>query len=446
MKRVCVLGGGESGVGASILASKQAYKVFLSDAGSISEAYRNMLIHYKIEFEENQHSLNKIIDSDIVIKSPGIADNTILIKKLIDKGIPIISEIEFASWFTDSYIIGITGSNGKTTVTKLTNHILLNAGENVAMAGNIGESFALQVAENPKEKYVLELSSFQLDGIEKFLPDIAIITSITHDHLDRYDYDFNKYISSKFQIVKNHSTSNALIYNADEVSISNWIERNKPASKLYPISIDENKVIGDGAIIKQDKIHIKINDKTFTMLTKNLQIQGVHNLKNAAAGSLAAKLLKIRNQTIKESLETFQGVEHRLEKVVKINKVSFINDSKATNVNATYYALDSMRAPTVWIVGGVDKGNNYEELLPLVNEKVKAIVCLGLDNSKIIEAFGNIIDDLVETNSMLDAVSKAFQFSEPNDCILLSPACASFDLFKNYEDRGNQFKECIKLI
>ncbi len=446
MKSICILGGGESGVGAAILAKKKDYAVFLSEASTIKETYRNMLLHFKIEFEEQQHSLDRILTSDLVIKSPGIPDHVELVLKIKEQGIPMISEIEFASWFTDAFSIGITGSNGKTTVTKLTHHILQEAGLNVAMAGNIGDSFALQVAENPKDTYVLELSSFQLDGVQKFSPDIAIITSITPDHLDRYDYEFSKYIESKFQIIKNHTASNSLIYNADEPVITNWIKNNKPASTLYPISFDADKVTGEGAIVEEDKIHIKIKDKTFTMLTKNLQIQGAHNLKNAAAGSLAAKLLQIRNQTIKESLETFQGVEHRLEKVVKINRVSFINDSKATNVNATYYALDSMRSPTVWIVGGTDKGNNYEELLPLVNEKVKAIVCLGLDNSKIIQAFASVIDDIIETTSMQDAVNKAFQLSEPNDCVLLSPACASFDLFKNYEDRGNQFKECIKLL
>lgn len=446
MKKISILGGGESGVGAAILASKKAYEVFLSEAGMLKDVYREMLLHYQIEFEENQHSLERILISDLVVKSPGIPENSLIVLEIKQKNIPVISEIEFASWFTDSFTIGITGSNGKTTVTKLTHHILEYAGENVGIAGNIGDSFALQVAEKPKDKYVLELSSFQLDGVDTFTPNIAIITSITPDHLDRYDYNFDKYIASKFQLIKNHTQDNALIYNADETSISNWIEIHQPLSKLYPISIHASKVPDEGAIIEGDKILIKIKDKTFTMLTKNLQIQGSHNLKNAAAGTLAAKLLQIRNQTIKESLETFQGVEHRLEKVVKLNKVTFINDSKATNVNATYYALDSMRSPTVWIVGGVDKGNNYEELLSLVNEKVKAIVCLGIDNSKIINAFGSIVDDILEANTMQEAVNLASQISEANDCVLLSPACASFDLFKNYEDRGNQFKASIKLL
>jgi len=446
MKRISILGGGESGVGAAILASKHDYDVFLSEAGSLKETYRNMLLHYQIKFEEKQHSKERLLSSDLVVKSPGIPDDVPLIEALKHKGIPVISEIEFASLYTKAFTIGITGSNGKTTVTKLTYHILKYADLDVAMAGNIGDSFALQVAESPKQNYVLELSSFQLDGIEKYSPDIAIITSITPDHLDRYDHNFEKYIASKFQIIKNHTEENVLIYNADEASISNWIKKHPPISKLYPISVDASKVPNEGAIIEEDKIHIKIKEKTFTMLTKNLQIQGAHNLKNAAAGSLAAKLLQIRNQTIKESLETFQGVEHRLEKVVKLNKVSFINDSKATNVNATYYALDSMRAPTVWILGGVDKGNNYEELLPLVNEKVKAIVCLGVDNAKIINTFGSIVDDIIETNAMEEAVKIAYEHAEANDCVLLSPACASFDLFKNYEDRGNQFKESIKLL
>lgn len=446
MKKLCILGGGESGVGAAILASNHNYAVFLSEAGLLKDMYRSMLLHYEIRFEENQHSKERILDSDLVVKSPGIPDNAPLILELKARGISVISEIEFASWYTTSFTIGITGSNGKTTVTKLTHHILKFAAMDVAMAGNIGDSFALQIAENSKQNYVLELSSFQLDGIDKYSPDIAIITSITPDHLDRYNNNFESYIASKFRIVKNHTQHNALIYNADEAAITNWIDTHHPLSKLYPISVDASKVPNEGAFIEEDKIHIKLKDKTFTMLTKNLQIQGAHNLKNAAAGSLAAKLLNIRNQTIKESLETFQGVEHRLEKVVKLNKISFINDSKATNVNATYYALESMRSPTIWIVGGVDKGNNYEELLPLVNEKVKAIVCLGLNNTKIFDAFGSVLDHVIEAKTMEDAVKIAYQLAESNDCILLSPACASFDLFKNYEDRGNQFKECIKLL
>ncbi len=446
MKKVSILGGGESGVGAAILAKHQQYRVFLSEGGQLKEDYRNMLMHYEIPFEEGKHTHERIFDADLVVKSPGIPDDVPIIIQLKEKVIPVISEIEFAGYFTKANLIGITGSNGKTTVTIMTYHILKHAKLDVGMAGNVGDSFALQVAESPKSTYVLELSSFQLDDIQEFNPSIAIITSITPAHLDRYNNDFPTYVASKFQIVKNHSNADSLIYNADEATITDWIASNEIASQLFPISVQPDRVPKQGAIIYEDKIEFIINDNSFTMLTKNLQVQGAHNLKNAAASSLAAKLLQIRNQTIKESLETFQGVEHRLEKVVKINKVSFINDSKATNVNATYYALESMRQPTIWIVGGVDKGNNYNELLPLVNEKVKAIIFLGVDNQKIIHTFGNIVVDIFETTDMQEAVKHAYSMAEANDCVLLSPACASFDLFKNYEDRGNQFKEAIKTL
>lgn len=442
MKKLAVLGGGESGVGAAVLAIKQGYEVFLSDQGKLQEKYKNVLLNNKIKWEEGKHSEELILAAQILVKSPGIPDHAPLVVKAKSEGIQVISEIEFASWFTSAKLIGITGSNGKTTVTNMIFHILKNAGLDVSVGGNIGQSFALQVAVNPSKNYVLELSSFQLDGIAKFKPHIAIITSITPDHLDRYEMDFDKYIASKMRIAMNQDENDYLIYNADEESVLKALEKHPVKSQLIPMSI--KKIEGENGLYLEDgKMIIKIKNNILDMNVSDLNVKGNHNAKNAMASNAVARLLKIRKETIRESMETFQGVEHRLEKVVKLNSISYINDSKATNINATYYALDSVKQSTIWIVGGVDKGNNYAELMELVNEKVKAIICLGVDNQKIIQAFNNVIDDIYETTSMEEAVVIASKLAEVNETVLLSPACASFDLFENYEDRGRQFKEAI---
>ncbi|MGB5667760.1 MAG: UDP-N-acetylmuramoyl-L-alanine--D-glutamate ligase [Maribacter sp.] len=442
MTRLVILGGGESGVGTAILGLKKGYSVFVSDIGKIKKKYKDVLEHFGINWEEENHSEEKILDANLVMKSPGIPDTVPLVIKLKEKGIPVISEIEFVSKFTDAKIIGITGSNGKTTTTMLTYHILKKDGYNAGMAGNIGDSFAKMVAENDFDFYVLEISSFQLDGIVDFKPNIAIITNITPDHLDRYGYKFENYVASKFRIAMNQTEEDYLIYDADDEVIMEWLEKHPVKSKLMPFSIKNQ--LNHGAFAKNDKIIIKINNETIEMMTSTLALEGKHNLKNTMAAATVAKLVGIRNDTIRESIANFQGAEHRLEKVLKIQHVQYINDSKATNVNATYYALDSMSTPTVWIVGGIDKGNDYKELMPLVREKVKAIICIGMDNSKIFDAFGNVVDLMVETFAMDEAVKVAYKIAERGDTVLLSPACSSFDLFKNYEDRGNQFKEAIK--
>ena len=378
MKRLVILGGGESGVGTAILGKRKGYEVFVSDNNKILNKYKKVLLNNEIDFEENQHTESKILNADAVVKSPGIPEKVLIVQKLMENSIKVISEIEFAAQYTNATIIGITGSNGKTTTTLLTHHILKKAGLSVGIAGNIGDSFAQQVAEETYENYVLELSSFQLDGIENFKSHIAILTNITPDHLDRYEYDFDKYIASKFRITKNQKETDYLIYDADDPVINNWLKENKTSAKLVPFSLE--KKLEYGAYIKDNNIIININKDPINMPLSTLSIKGKHNTKNAMAASMAAQLLKARKQVIKESLEDFEGVEHRLENVAKVKDVEYINDSKATNVNATFYALECMDKTTVWIVGGVDKGNDYNDLLPLVREKVKAIVCLGLDH------------------------------------------------------------------
>lgn len=442
MKRLVILGGGESGVGTAILGKKMGYEVFVSDGGKIKDKYKNVLEQLDVDWEEERHTEAKILLADVVMKSPGIPDSVSLVIKLREMDIPVISEIEFASKYTEATIIGITGSNGKTTTTMLVYHLLKNGGLNVGMAGNIGDSFAKMVAEQDFDYYVLEISSFQLDGIVDFKPHIAIITNISPDHLDRYDYKFENYIASKFKIVQNQTAEDYLIYDADDEVILDYMEQHKIPSKLIPFSLE--KEFTEGAYMKNNKIQITTQNNTMEMEQDTLALEGKHNLKNTMAASTAAKLVQIRKQTIRESVQNFQGAAHRLEKVLKIHHVQYINDSKATNVNATYYALDSMKTPTVWIVGGLDKGNDYRSLMPMVREKVKAIVCLGLDNSKIKDAFGNAVDLMVETFSMEEAIKVAYKIAERGDTVLLSPACASFDLFKNYEDRGDQFKEAVK--
>ena len=442
MQRLVVLGGGESGVGTAILGKKQGYEVFVSDFGKIKQNYKDVLINNDIEWEEETHTETKILNADVVMKSPGIPDKSPIVKKLHEKQIPVISEIEFAAPFTKAITFGITGSNGKTTTTMLTYHLLKAGGLNVGLGGNIGKSFAWQVAENNFDYYVLELSSFQLDGIINYKPHIAILANISPDHLDRYEYKYENYIASKFRITMNQTADDYFIYDADDEAIANWLKQNKTNAQLIPFSI--SKTFQKGAYLKDNKMEVIINEEEFIMETEYIALEGKHNMKNAMAATSVAQLMKIRKETIRESLSNFQGVEHRLEKVLKIQNVQYINDSKATNVNATFFALDSMTGPTVWIVGGVDKGNDYSELMSLVHEKVKAIVCLGVDNKKIIDAFGNVVDVMIEVDSMNDAVKMAQRLAEKGDTVLLSPACASFDLFENYEDRGNQFKYAVK--
>lgn len=442
MKRLVVLGGGESGVGTAILGKQKGYDVFVSDKGKVKEKYKKVLEHFGIDWEEENHTEAKIFNADVVMKSPGIPDKVALVVRLKSLGIPVISEIEFASKYTNATIIGITGSNGKTTTTMLTNHILKSEGLSVGMAGNIGDSYAKMVADNNFDYYVLEISSFQLDGIEDFKPHIAIITNISPDHLDRYEYKYENYIASKFRIAENQTENDFLIYDADDKDLVDWLNKHPVKAKLLPFSLREE--VAEGAYSLNENITITTNNETLKMTTDTLALEGKHNLKNTMAASTAAKLIGIRKETIRQSVTNFQGAEHRLEKVLKIHHVEYINDSKATNVNATYYALDSMKTPTVWIVGGVDKGNDYMSLMPLVREKVKAIICLGKDNTKIKEAFGNAVDLLVETYAMDEAIKVAYKIAERGDTVLLSPACASFDLFDNYEDRGNQFKIAVK--
>ncbi len=436
------MGAGESGVGTAILGKKEGYDVFVSDKGTITNQYKEVLRNFEIEWEEQQHTEDRIFNADVVMKSPGIPDNVALIKSLLEKGILVVSEIEFASKYTGATIVGITGSNGKTTTTMLTHHVLKHGGLEINMAGNIGDSFAKQVAESDALFYVLELSSFQLDGIIDFAPHIAVLTNITPDHLDRYEYKFENYIASKFRITMNQNENDFFIYDADDEVISAYLEKHPIRSRLLPFSL--KRKVKNGGCLENGNIKITIDNNEFIMPTSDLSLKGNHNVKNAMAAATVSQLLKIRKTTIRECLENFHGVEHRLEDVLKINNVQYINDSKATNVNATFYALDAMKSSTVWIVGGVDKGNDYSELYPLVNEKVKAIICLGVDNSKIVNAFGNCVDNIIETQSMKEAVQLAYKMTERNDNVLLSPACASFDLFKNYEERGRLFKEAVR--
>jgi len=440
--KLVVLGAGESGVGTAILGKQQGYNVFVSDKGIIANKYKQVLLNNNISFEEEKHTESKIFEADVVMKSPGIPDNIPLIKVLKQKSIAVISEIEFASKYTNGIIVGITGSNGKTTTTMLVNHILKKANLNVGMGGNIGDSFAQQVAKQNFDIHVLELSSFQLDGIESFKPHIAVITNITPDHLDRYNYEFGEYIDSKFRITKNQTEKDFLIYDFDDEVIVKWLKKNKVKATLVPFSI-KNK-LERGVYLENNKIIIKYKKEEKIMSISSLALKGKHNTKNAMAAAMTASLLKVRKETIRESLEDFEGAEHRLENVLKINGVQYINDSKATNVNATFYALDSVKSPTVWIVGGVDKGNDYLDLMPLVREKVKAIICLGVDNQKIVQTFFNVVDLVVETMGAEEAVKVAYKIAEKGDTVLLSPACASFDLFENYEDRGNKFKKAVR--
>ena len=434
-------------MGAAVLALKQGFDVFLSDKGMLKEKYREQLQSRNIPFEEGSHDEARILSADEIIKSPGIPDTAPLVVQAKGKGIPVISEIEFAGRYTQAKKICITGSNGKTTTTLLTYHILKNAGLHVGLGGNVGKSFARQVAETDFEYYVLEISSFQLDNMYSFKADIAVLTNITPDHLDRYNYDFQQYVSAKFRIIQNQTELDAFIYSADDPVIAEELKKHRIAATTYPFTTTEHHVHDIGAWVEGDEF--KVATKTtpiFSMKMTELALQGKHNLANSMAASVAARILDLRKEIVRESLEHFENVEHRLEFVSKVNGVTFINDSKATNVNSTWYALESMKTPTIWIAGGQDKGNDYQELMPLVEGKVKAIVCLGTDNQKIHDAFGEMVPLIYDTKTAADAASAAFQIANKGEVVLLSPACASFDLFKNYEDRGNQFKAAVRAL
>ena len=444
MKRLVILGGGESGVGTAILGKQKGWEVFLSDKGSLKPHYRETLNKEGIQWEEGTHTEEKILSADVIMKSPGIPDKAPIIKKAHEKGIAVISEIEFASQYTDSLIVGITGSNGKTTTTLLTHHIFKEAGLQVGLGGNIGYSFAELVATENPPYYVLEISSFQLDGIEHFAPHIAVLLNITPDHLDRYDYKFENYINSKFRIAMNQTENDYLIYDADDEVITQWLSTHTIKSKLIPFSIE--KELPQGAFLKDNKIYIMLENQTTEIDVEEISLRGKHNIKNTMAASVAARLVNIRNNSLRESLKGFKAAPHRLEEVKVVDGVTYVNDSKATNVNSVFYALDTIKTPIVWIVGGQDKGNDYNSLLPYVHEKVRAIVCLGVDNSPIIQSFHNTIGTLVETRSMDEAVKLAQGFAQEGDTVLLSPACASFDLFKNYEERGDLFKAAVQKL
>jgi UDP-N-acetylmuramoylalanine--D-glutamate ligase len=443
--RIVIIGGGESGVGAAYLANKKGYEVFLSDYKKIEEKYRNILLKNEIDFEEGGHSLEKFYKANEIIKSPGISEESELILKIKSKKIPIVSEIEFAFRFTSSIIISVTGSNGKTTTSSLIYHILKKSGLNVGLAGNIGNSFSFLIAENEFDYVVLELSSFQLDNINHFNSFISVLTNISPDHLERYDYNFENYVDSKFRIVSNHTKENYFVFNSDDKKINSELKTRKINSTKISFSTTDNESLNKGCI-KNQAINININNNNLMIPIENLSLQGNHNIQNSMAAATVAKILNISDNNIRESLGNFKSIEHRLEHVLTIQKVKYVNDSKATNVNAVYYALDSMKSSTVWIVGGVDKGNNYEELLPLVREKVKAIICIGIDNSKIIQSFSPFVEKIIECSKMSDAVKNAYRMADPKDTVLLSPACSSFDLYKNFEDRGTQFKNAVRKL
>ena len=443
--KIVVLGGGESGTGAAVLAKKKGFSVILSDNNRIDEKYKSVLKHFEVEFEENGHRLPKLLKADLVIKSPGIPDNVPIVKSFHSKGVPVISEIEFAGKFTDAFTICITGSNGKTTTTLLIYHILKSAGMNVGLAGNVGKSFAMQVANEDFDCYVLEISSFQLDGMFDFRADIAILLNITPDHLDRYGNDFEKYRDSKFRILQNQTNKEALIYCMDDPVIREALNKRKVASQLYPFSLQE-LAVENGAFIKNRNLIIKHNKTQISMTLEQLALQGRHNIYNSMAAGVATRLMDIRNENIKQSLSDFHNVPHRLEYVASVHGIQFINDSKATNVNSTWYALEYIEQPIVWIAGGIDKGNDYTDIKSLVKDKVIALICLGVDNAKLHEEFGDVVDNIIDVTSASQAVEAAYYIAKKGGSVLLSPACASFDLFENYEDRGNQFKEAVRAL
>ena len=441
ISKIVILGAGKSGVGAAILGKKKGYDVFVSDKKEIDENLKDFLNGQGIQWEAGKHSIEAMKSADFIIKSPGISSDSYIIKKLIHEGKDIISEIEFASRYTSAILIGITGTNGKTTTTMLTYKILKDAGLNVGIAGNIGDSFAFQVAKNNFDYYVLEISSFQLDDICEFVPHISVITNITPDHLDRYNYNFDKYIKSKLKILRNQSEKDFFLFNAEDPVLKKLIERENLKPQQIPLGVRKDL---EGVSIDKDQIIIKHKKKKIMINSVQFSLSGRHNLLNAMAASTIGSLLDVSKESIRDSLCHFKGAPHRMEKVLTIQHVEYINDSKATNINATFFAIDSIKGPLVWIVGGVDKGNDYNELLSMVRKKAKAIICLGLDNEKLRNTFESVSEIFIETQSMSEAVKIAYKVSEAKDTVLLSPACASFDLFKNYEDRGNQFKNAVR--
>ncbi len=441
-ERLVILGGGESGAGAAYLGLKKGYDVFLSDGGKIKDAYAKKMRSWKIDFEEGTHTEEKILNADLVIKSPGIPDTAPLIKTLRSNGTKVISEIEFGLRYTNARTIGITGTNGKTTTTLLTYHMLAKAGLDVCLAGNVGKSLAWQVADTEFDYIVLELSSFQLDGMFDSRINVAVLLNITPDHLDRYG-NMENYIASKFRIAQNQTSEDAFIYCADDENITNALNSDMKAKRL-PFTL--NGKVAEGAYIEQNNLNINLNNSNLTMSIHELALQGKHNSYNSMASGIVGRLLELRKDTVRESLSDFSAVEHRLEPVGKVQGIEFINDSKATNINSTWYALECQNAPVIWIVGGVDKGNDYSMVAELVKDKVKAIICLGTDNSKIHSAFEGIVETIVDTQSALEAVKAAYYLGKKGDTVLLSPACASFDLFENYEDRGRQFKAAVRSL
>lgn len=441
-KNIVILGAGESGTGAAVLAKKQGYEVFVTDLDKIKPYYKEILFNYEIDWEEGKHTERLILNADEIIKSPGISEKSDIVQLIRKKGIKIISEIEFASRFTDAKKICITGSNGKTTTTSLIHHMLRKAGLNAGIAGNIGRSFALQVATENYEYYVLEISSFQLDGMYEFKADIAVLLNITPDHLDRYNYDIQNYVDSKMRIAQNLCEDDYFIYCSDDEITIRELERIVTRAKQLGFTLKEKRQ--EGSYIEDGLLKIEVENSEFSISLGDLSLKGKHNIYNSMAAGIAGSVLQIRKEVIRESLMDFKGVEHRLERLIKVHGIEFINDSKATNVNSTWYALESMTTPVVWIAGGVDKGNDYKELTDLAKQKVKALVCLGTDNSKLHKMFDGVVPEIVDAKTMKEAVQSAYFLGADGDTVLLSPACASFDLFENYEDRGRQFKNCVK--
>jgi len=442
-KRIVILGAGESGTGSAILAKQEGLDVFVSDSGKINPKYKEMLNDYQVLYEGNGHTERLILNADEIIKSPGIPESAPIMRSIRKKGIHVISEIEFAGRFTNAKKICVTGSNGKTTTTSLIHHMLRKAGLNIGIAGNVGRSFALQVATEDYDYYVLELSSFQLDGMFEFKADIAILLNITADHMDRYDYNMQNYVDSKFRITQNLTEEDYFVFcSDDEITIK---ELEKIVSRAVRLPYAYEKKEDDVAWVdRKEHMHIEFEDVDFSMSVHELALKGRHNTYNSMAAGIAGNVLKIRNDIIREALMDFQGIEHRLEQLNKVHGINFINDSKATNVNSTWYALESIKGEIIWIAGGVDKGNNYAELNELVSKKVKALICLGKDNSRLLEAFSDKVDTIVESKTMTEAVKSAYYLSSKDDTVLLSPACASFDLFESYEDRGRKFKEAVR--
>ncbi|MGB0423317.1 MAG: UDP-N-acetylmuramoyl-L-alanine--D-glutamate ligase [Flavobacteriales bacterium] len=444
---ITILGAGESGVGSAILAKSKGFDVWVSDFGKIKKSFEEELTERAINYEQGTHSYSKIEQAELVIKSPGIPDTAPVVLHLLAKGIPVISEIEFAARYTDAKTVCITGSNGKTTTTLLTYHMLKNGGLKVGLAGNIGKSFARQVAEDDKDVYVLELSSFQLDGMYEFKADVAVLLNITPDHLDRYDYKMENYVNSKFRIVQNLTEDDHFIFGADDEHIKTGMAARNIIAKAYPISTKKNtEALEQGAYSDDKNFYIHTEKKQFSMKIQELALQGRHNLSNSMAAGVTGRIFDLRKEVVRDSLTNFENIEHRLETVSKVNGVTFINDSKATNINSTWYALESINKPIIWIVGGVDKGNDYSELYEMVDSKVKSVICLGVDNKKLRAAFTGRVEHVVETQSADEAVRMAYDLSNEGDTVLLSPACASFDLFEDYEERGRKFKAAVKRL